>query len=626
MRQRSFLTMLYPSHLLMTFILVSLMVISSTSVVAQEMTGATPESAWSLTVDGADGQLEVFAQDWYSFTPTVSGEVTLELAVTADNDRAYRFVSLKLFPADQMVGFMGETRELTTLGVSTAKVNKIVWQGELEASETYYIQLFNESDYPVQYQLTATELAPESAPEPTVLPELSDTPIVKLPSNGPLNPTRLMSGLTMGKLGPGETYWYSFRHDDFSGYKRFKELDFSMFFTPDNGHRRHHVNFELFRKNDFVTRVDGSQEKINNFGAGMQTSRDGDYNTGERIWRGVVMMGHEYLLEVQNGTGVEIDYWIYDNDIYNPILGPVEEAAPAMVFSHGAAPQTARPLKIGLNKERLAPGEEAWYEFTMTDFSKEKGQHEMALTMITTPDDGNLIWDMLFDVFVEGETWHWSPGDNSRMNNIGTGSVVYRDNNPLTGERFWNGWVLDNVTYYVQIRNGTDIDMDYWLYTGDVYSPELGEKTVMAAPVKVDPGTAPYAALDLELGTNKGQLEPKTERWYKFVRGDGTYQGQIETIFTLHFVPDDGNRIWKVNIELFDEPALRDWGPDNRFNIVPFGQGNAVSRDNNDLTGELVWKGHVQTGNVYYMRVTNESDETIDYKVYPDDVVEANLD
>jgi hypothetical protein len=58
---------------------------------------------------------------------------------------------------------------------------------------------------------------------------------------------------------------------------------------------------------------------------------------------------------------------------------------------------------------------------------------------------------------------------------LGAGSLVVRDNNSLTGERFWTGWIVENELYYVQIRNGSDTHVDYWLFTDDVYGPELGK-------------------------------------------------------------------------------------------------------------------------------------------------------
>ena len=109
----------------------------------------------------------------------------------------------------------------------------------------------------------------------------------------------------------------------------------------------------------------------------------------------------------------------------------------------------------------------------MTDADDEYFE-EMALTMIATPDDGNRIRNMTFDIYTADSVQRWASVDRDQINNIGAGSIVFRDENPLTGERVWSGWVIDNNLYYIQIRNGNDIQMDYWLFTGDIYNSNLG--------------------------------------------------------------------------------------------------------------------------------------------------------
>ena len=604
--------------------------------------GESPTSSSPLDSEVNQGTLEPGEQHWFTFSinnsnQTADIEKSLRLVITPNQGNTIRFIILNVFEENEIPRFSaGSAEQMTPFGTgqvitqdNNPDTGERFWQGSVVSSEVYYIQLLNDSDFTVDYWLynedinitipdvpdgAEEDIADEEAPDIT-LPQLGDSD----------NPAPLLSGLNRGTVPPNSVYWYTFKHVDFSGNQRFKPLDFTMFATPDNGHRRHRVNFELFPAKDYEKWQLGELDELTNFGAGMQVSRDGDYNTAERIWRGVVQMNDTYMMAIKNGNDVEMDYWLYnDEDIYNPLLGPVPESPAALVFAEKAAPQTAAPLKLGLNKDSLGPGEEAWYSFSITDFDKEKGLREMALTMITTPDDGNRIRRMTFDVFTAGGVRDWSPGDNTQINNMGAGSVVYRDKNPLTGERFWQGWVVDNDLYLVQVRNGTEVDMDYWLYTGDVYSPELGEKTVPKR-LTAAPGTAPFAPIELEVGTNDGQLKPNEERWYAFSRQDVEKGSRVETIFTMIFTPDDGNRRRDVNIEFFEARELRDWAPDNRFNINNFGQGSVVSRDGDVKTGEYVWKGHLLGGDLYYMRVSNESDVTIDFKIFPDDVISTTL-
>lgn len=596
--------------------------------------GPGPEEAVPLAEEVNEGTVGPGGQHWFKFDPdpALRVEESLSLIFTPNDGNTIQYVTLSLFEADQLppdASAFGEG-EIIRLD-DNPETGERQWTGWLAGGKTYYIRLLNESDFEIDYQLFNRELnrsQPEAEPEAEAEAEPeteTETETAPMLGTDPAHPEPLeMGNVTRSTLKPHSTHWYSFGYVDFAGQSSYKVQDFTLFFTPDDGNRRHHVNFELFPASEVARWQRGDTGRLTNFGAGRLVSRDGDYNTGERVWRGTLLPNNTYLMAIENGSDVEIEYWLFEGDIYTPQLGPQPAAPTLPTYAQGAAPQTALALNIGLNKGRLNPGEEAWYSFVRTTFDKKKFQ-EMALTMIATPDDGNRIRYMTFDVFEASEVKYWSPGVNSQMNNMGAGSVVYRDTNPETGERFWQGWVVDNNRYYVQIRNGADVPMDYWLYTGDVYSPELGEPAKPSPRAAAAPGAAPTAPMDLKVGVNQGHLEPDQERWYKFTRGDGRDRGQIETIFTLVFTPDDGNRIRQINFDLLESSQLRDWAPDNRFNLVGFGKGSVVNRDGNPQTGELLWKGHVLGGDTYYMRVSNGSDIPIDYWIFPEDVIAADL-
>lgn len=454
------------------------------SISAATETGSTPDSAISLAEGVNTGLLGPGQQRWFKFQPDKEGrdirmEKSLTLIFTPDDGNRIRKVSLQLFEEEQLgLFYRGDADKMTNLGAGQVvsrdgnpETGELLWTGWLVGSDTYYIQIMNGSDITIDYWFFTDNIINYSLGEPETPPAAITSEI----GIGPDNPAPLMPGLTQGTLEPNSTYWYAFTHVDFSNEDRFQGRDFSMFFTPDDGNRRHHVNFELFPLSQVEIWQRGDADKLTNFGAGMLVSRDSDYNTGERIWRGTVVKGDTYLMAVENGTDIEIEYWIFDGDIYNPELGPEAVPPPAPVFAQGAAPQTAIPLEPEKNKGSLDPGEEVWYSFSITDFDEEYFE-EMALTMITTPDDGNRIRHMTFDVFTTEGVQYWSPGDNSQINNVGSGGVVFRDDNQLTGERVWKGWVVDDDLYYVQIRNGAEVRMDYWLFIGDVYRPELDGK------------------------------------------------------------------------------------------------------------------------------------------------------
>lgn len=628
---------------------VAMLLASLPASVAAQGGGITPGLAVELAQEVNEGTLNPTEQHWYKFTPQGTDvEQTLYLVISPDSGSIIKFVSLKIFEDSQVQFFSeGDTSGMSIFGAGQIatrdgdpNTGERYWAGTVSEPTTYYIQISNESDFPFDYQLFNTTIGaePEEEPEPLEIAaepeepsqpkEDVEEPLPRVEAkNDPGTAVPLEigeDGRIEGRIAPNSKYWYTFSYPNL-GEDDFETVKYTFFFTPDDGNRRHKVNFELYPYSEYQLWERGDGDDFTNFGAGQIVDRDGDDLTGERLWNGTVIKGDKYIMSIANGNDVPIDYWLYEGDIINPILGPEPPPAPAPVYDPGAAPQTADPLKIGVNKGKLQPGDEAWYSFSITDFDREEFE-EMALTMVATPDDGNRIRNITFDVFTAKGVQHWSPGDNSQISNLGAGSVVYRDDNILTGERFWKGWVNDGDLYYVQVRNGTDVPVDYHLFTGDVYGPELGEKTKPVPRKPAAPGTAPYAPVELEVGVNKNQLKPGEERWYTFSRSDAPKGSRVETVFTMIFTPDDGNRRRDVNFELFEGNQLRDWAPDNRFNLVPFGVGSVVERDGGVTTGELLWKGHVLAGDTYYMRVSNESDETIDFLIFPEDVINVDLE
>jgi len=604
--------------------------------------GVVPDEA-VLLEEVNTGTLAPTEQHWYKFTPNGANvQQFLTLVFRPDNGLTVNYVSLEIFEEPQLQFYtQGDPSKMFEFGQGQAisrdqdpETGELFWAGFVSSPTTYYILVMNESDFTIDYTLTNAMIGdevvePPQAPEsPEVQaeaqPEVAAPPIVYKNDNDPGYAEVLKPGKTEGRLTANSTYWYTFSYPKDSDPGQFKDLQYTLFFTPDDGNRKHNVNFQLYPYSEYEIWRRGDIDKLTNFGAGMIVNRDGDDNTGELLWSGNVIKGDKYLLAISNGNDVDIDYHLFDGDITNTYLGAEPAPKPAPVYAKGAAPTTAVPLQLGENKGHLLPGEEAWMKFNITDFDNQAFE-EMALTMVATPDDGNRIHNITFDVFAGDDVKYWSPGVNADMHNIGAGSIVYRDNNDVTGERFWKGWVNDGDAYYVQIRNGADVAIDYHMFTGDVYGPELGEKPQPVAQQPADPGTAPYAPVPFELGENKSQLQPGEERWLTFSRSDGAPGTMIDTAFTMIFTPDDGNRIRDVNFELFEGNQIINWAPDNRFNITGFGRGSYVTRDGQESTGELLWKGTVYSGNLYYIRVSNESDVVIDFSLYPQDVINAGL-
>jgi hypothetical protein len=277
-------------------------------------------------------------------------------------------------------------------------------------------------------------------------------------------------------LEPHITRWYRFIQNDPANPNHFQDFNFSLFFTPGNGSHQNQVNFELFTANEIEVWRRGERSRPINFGAGREVSRDGDPNTAERVWGGTLLRGDTYYVAIQNESDYQLDYWLFDDDVYNPQLGQPAEPEPEPVatpeFLAGSAPQEAVPLVTGQNTGGLEPGREVWYSFTARDGDGDFFE-ELTLTMIATPGDDNRIQFINFEVFTAEGVRRWSSEGGGTGYNVGAGSVVVRDNNPLTGERLWTGWLIEGTPFYVRVSNGSDTRVDYWLFPADEQGPEL---------------------------------------------------------------------------------------------------------------------------------------------------------
>jgi LPXTG-site transpeptidase (sortase) family protein len=149
----------------------------------------------------------------------------------------------------------------------------------------------------------------------------------------------------------------------------------------------------------------------------------------------------------------------------------------------------------------------------------------------------------------------------------------------------------------------------------------LASKAIAGA----ESGLSPFTAIPLNEGKNTGILAPGEARWYTFVPGGNDAACQRQADMTLFFTPDDGNRAHLVNFQIFPADQIPLWSGDDAGQMQNLGAGGIVSRDGNPLTGELLWSGWVVDSQTYYIRVLNGADVSIDYWLFTDDVIAAEL-
>ena len=176
-----------------------------------------------------------------------------------------------------------------------------------------------------------------------------------------------------------------------------------------------------------------------------------------------------------------------------PLLPPSEPIQPNETGYVPISIYPNQPLDINLqdvNSGRLAPYGEHWYRLVVADLDEELIE-DAKLTMFFTPRKGYISDRINFEIFPASQYHIWARGDADYMENLGLGMWTSRDEDPNTGERLWNGTLVDGDEYLVKVKNGTPDMVDYYLYANDIENAELGNPIFHQS--EAETGYVPYA-------------------------------------------------------------------------------------------------------------------------------------
>lgn len=165
--------------------------------------------------------------------------------------------------------------------------------------------------------------APPEVPQPTAEAapaERTLSPAELYPSVYPNRPLTLHDGVNVGRLAPGGEHWYAFIRQDFDK-QRFEHMALTMFATPADGNRSHHINFQIYPASQLHIWLRGTPNAMVPMGQGQWVERDKDPLTGERLWSGNVVDGDTYYVRIFNHSDQVIDYYLITNDVINTELG-----------------------------------------------------------------------------------------------------------------------------------------------------------------------------------------------------------------------------------------------------------------------------------------------------------------
>lgn len=174
---------------------------------------------------------------------------------------------------------------------------------------------------------------------------------------------------------------------------------------------------------------------------------------------------------------------------------PLLETKPAPYAPVSIYPNNPLPFQfVEVNSGRLAPYGVHWYDLSLNDPKDNELIEDLALTLFTTPSDGFIDSRVNFEIFPANQDHVWQRGTPNDMEHFGLGMWLSRDDDDNTGERLWSGSVVDGDRYFVKVRNDSPVVIDYYLYAGDIENAELGNPTLH----QVDQGQViPYVPDDL---------------------------------------------------------------------------------------------------------------------------------
>jgi hypothetical protein len=298
--------------------------------------------------------------------------------------------------------------------------------------------------------------------------------------SSPFAAISMVEGVNTGILGPGEERWFRFVPGQ-NGEISPVEKALTLVITPGTQLDVNRVSMQIFEDKRIRLFFLTPGGRMANIGAGQLISRDHNPDTGELFWAGWLPGQQVHYLQLTNSNNIPADYWLFTGNVDNYNLGqPAAPAAPVEALpapavaavpavnppAAGLAPNTAQSLQMGRTKGRLSPGQETWFTFALPD-TNGAGYESLALTLVFTPDDGNRVRQIGLDLLTAASV------QRADLPSVGRGSIVFRDNNPLTGEQIWSGAVIDGDTYYLRLQNNSPAQIDFWLFTGDVFAPAL---------------------------------------------------------------------------------------------------------------------------------------------------------
>jgi hypothetical protein len=273
-----------------------------------------------------------------------------------------------------------------------------------------------------------------------------------------------------GHLAPGEQTWYRYYP---AGASLNRTDAVTLIFKPavQLGAEAMRAGFQIFSLRQVTSGQDVNT--LAPIGVGARVSRDGDPDTAEYLWQGVLPGADPYYVRVYNYTSLGIDFWLFPDDVVHLVIPP-----PPSDAEPGAEEASATAVSDieenfpwdGAAIGHLEAGQKAWYRWGAPgEIGKRR---EYAFTLFFMPGNTVFADRVKFELLTEAQRQARQSGNT--LVNTGAGAIVSRDGDPATGERLWHGYLVAGEAFLLHIANDSDAPIDYWLLQGDIerFEPE----------------------------------------------------------------------------------------------------------------------------------------------------------
>ncbi len=316
----------------------------------------------------------------------------------------------------------------------------------------------NDDPYPVvttEEESDTGDVTPPTPPDPT-----------QGYSIYPNQPVPLVDGSNIGRLAPKSEHWYMFRAGKVDG-KMIEDMSLTIFFTPGEPNIANLVTFRMFTGSQYQIWERGTPDDMQHFGVGSWVSRDGAYETGERLWHGSVVDGDRYYIKLNNDSDEWIDYYLMTGDIINIEMGdPIVEdhSLPQYADLVPAGRDIGSPLRIdkGHTRGTLQAGEDIWYSFASTIADPDRVEfHSFQIDLNHTPGAGHISNRVNVEIYPYQEQQIWQRGDTDQIRPLGAGMDLEYKKATDTHTWVWDGHLVSNTTYFIRVRNDSVSDISY---------------------------------------------------------------------------------------------------------------------------------------------------------------------